>query len=260
MFSNEPRVTYRKNQLGEIICQLRFPEILSIGAKPPVDFQEVIRADYPQYSSRMETPAPKLTGVPGNLTLQNQPATVNYQFVSADGIWRVNLTQKFISLACSRYTSWETFATMLDKPLAAFIQIYKPAYFERIGLRYVNFISRRALDLETVPYRELITEKYLGILGDEQVQEPGVGRSSVDAEFIIRGGCRVKLHAGPGQVHRAGKTDGEVKFIFDQDLFMPGKVAPNLSAPALQTLHAQAWSIFRDAITDQLHDAMEPID
>ena len=258
MFSNEPRVTYRKNQLGEVICQLRFPEILSIGAKPPVDFQEVIRADYPQYSSRMETPAPKLTGVPGNLTLQNQPATVNYQFVSADGIWRVNLTQKFISLACARYTSWEEFAARLDKPLAAFIQVYKPAYFERIGLRYVNFISRKALGLEETPYRELIAEKYAGVLSDENLTEASVGRSSVDAEFAIRGGCRVKLHAGPGQVHRGGKSDGEVKFIFDQDLYMPGKIAPNLSAAALQTLHAQAWAIFRDAITDTLHDAMEP--
>ena len=260
MFSNEPRTTYRKNQLGEVICQLRFPEILAIGAKPPVDFQEAIRADYPQFSTRMETPAPKLTGAPGNMTLQNQPATVNYQFVSADGLWRVNLTQKFISLACVRYGSWEEFAAKLDKPLAAFIQIYKPAYFERIGLRYVNFISRKALSLETTPFRELITEKYLGVMSDEQLMEPSVGRSSVDAEFMIRGGCRVKLHAGPGQVHRAGKTDGEVKFIFDQDLYMPGKVPPNLSAPALQTLHAQAWSIFRDAITDELHDAMEPID
>lgn len=258
MFSNEPRVTYRKNQLGEVICQLRFPEILSIGAKPPVDFQEVIRADYPQYSSRMEAPAPKLTGVPGNLTLQNQPATVNYQFVSADGIWRVNLTQKFISLACARYTSWEEFAARLDKPLAAFIQVYKPAYFERIGLRYVNFISRKALGLEATPYRELIAEKYAGVLSDENLTEASVSRSSVDAEFAIRGGCRVKIHAGPGQVHRGGKSDGEVKFIFDQDLYMPGKIAPNLSAAALQTLHAQAWAIFRDAITDTLHDAMEP--
>ena len=51
-----------------------------------------------------------------------------------------------------------------------------------------------------------------------------------------------------------------MKFIFDQDLYMPGKVAPNLSAPALQTLHALGWSIFRDAITDDLHDAMEPIE
>ena len=258
MYSTEPRVTYRKNQLGEVICQLRFPEILAIGAKPPVDFQEAIRADYPQYSSRMEAPAPKLTGVPGNLTLQNQPATVNYQFVSADGIWRVNLTQKFISLACARYTSWEEFAARLDKPLAAFIQVYKPAYFERIGLRYVNFISRKALGLEATPYRELIAEKYAGVLSDENLTEASVGRSSVDAEFAIRGGCRVKIHAGPGQVHRGGKSDGEVKFIFDQDLYMPGKIAPNLSAAALQTLHAQAWAIFRDAITDTLHDAMEP--
>ena len=95
-------------------------------------------------------------------------------------------------------------------------------------------------------------------MDDEQIAEPHVGRSSVDAEVALRGGCRVKLHAGPGQVHRAGKTDGEVKFIFDQDLYMPGKIAPNLSAPALQTLHALAWSIFRDAITDELHEAMEP--
>ena len=260
MFSTEMRVIYRKNQLGEVICQLRFPEILAIGAKPPVDFQEAIRADYPQYSSRMEAPAPKLTGVPGNMSLQNQPAAINYQFMSADGAWRVNLTQKFISLACCRYTSWEDFAAKLDKPLAAFIQIYKPAYFERIGLRYVNFISRKALSLEGTPFRELIAERYLGILSDEQVAEPTVGRSGVDAEFAIRGGCRVKLHAGPGQVHRAGKSDGEVKFIFDQDLYMPGKIAPNLSAPALQTLHAQAWSLFRDAITDELHDAMEPVE
>lgn len=260
MFSTEPRVTYRKNQLGEVICQLRFPEILAIAAKPPVDFQEAIRADYPRYTSRMESPAPKLTGAPGNMTLQNQPAAINHQFVSADGVWRVNLTSKFICLACARYTGWEEFAAKLDMPLAAFIQIYKPAYFERIGLRYVNFFSRKALGLEGRPYRELFAEKYLGVMADEQVVEPAVGRSGVDAEFAIRGGCRVKLHAGPGQVHRGGKTDGEVKFIFDQDLYMPGSIAPNLSAPALQTLHAQAWSIFRDAITDELHEAMEPND
>ena len=113
MYSTEPRVTYRKNQLGEVICQLRFPEILAIGAKPPVDFQEAIRADYPRYASRMEAPAPKLTGVPGNLQLQNQPAAINHQFVSADGVWRVNLTSKYVSLSCSRYTGWEAFAAKL---------------------------------------------------------------------------------------------------------------------------------------------------
>lgn len=260
MFSTEERVIYEKNQLGEVICQLRFPEILAIGAKPPVDFQEAIRDVFPQYSARKESPAPKVTGTPGNMRLENPEPVTNYQFVSADNVWRVNLTSKFISLACANYTCWEDFARKLDKPLAAFIRVYQPAYFERIGLRYVNFISRKALALEGTPFRELIESRYLGVLAEEELRETNVGRCTVDAELAIRGGCRVKLHAGPGQVRRSGQSDGEVKFIFDQDLFMPGKISPNLSAPALQTLHSQAWSLFRGAITDTLHDAMEPRD
>lgn len=258
MFSQEKRVIYRANQLGEVICQLRFPEILSIGANVPVAFQEAIRSEYPQYSARQEAPAPKITGAPGNLTLENQPSTINYQFVSADGVWRVNLTSKFISLACSRYTCWEDFAKKLDKPLVAFIKTYKPAYFERVGLRYLNFISRKALNLEGTPFAELINSIYLGPLADEEVNEAASARCSIDAELTIRGGCRLKLHAGPGLVKRNNQPDQEVKFIFDQDLFMPGKVPVNMSAGALQTLHAQAFSIFRGAITDSLHDAMEP--
>ena len=258
MFSQEPRCLYRANQLGEVICQLRFPEILTIGANVPVAFQEAIRDEYPQYSAHKENPAPRIIGTPGNLTLENQPSTINYQFVSADGAWRVNLTSKFISLACSRYTCWEDFARRLDKPLAAFIKVYKPAYFERVGLRYLNFISRKALNLEGVPFRDLIAPCYLGPLSDEEVNEAASSRCNVDAELAIRGGCRVKLHAGPGLVKRNGQSDQEVKFIFDQDLFLAGKVPMNMTTGALQTLHAQAYSIFRGAITDTLHDAMEP--
>lgn len=258
MFSEEVRCHYGKNQLGEVICQLRFPRILTIEANAPVDFQEAIRGKFPVYSCRKETPAPKLVGAPNEARLQAQAPTNNYQFVSEDGHWRVNLTDSFISLACNRYTSWEDFAQMLDMPLAAFIRIYRPAFFERVGLRYLNFISRQSLGLDATPWRDLIASPYLGILADEQLAESAAARSTVDAEFAIRGGCRAKIHAGPGLVKRNGAQSNEIHFIFDQDLFMPGKVAVNLSAGALQTLHSQAFSIFRDAITDTLHDAMEP--
>ena len=258
MFSQEERCLYRKSALAEVICQLRFPEILTIGANVPVDFQEAIREDYPRYSSRQEMAAPRITGAPGNLQVQNQPATVNYQFTSADGVWRVNLTSKFISLTCARYTCWEDFAKKLDKPLAAFIKIYKPAYFERVGLRYLNFFSRKELELENLPFRELMHPCWLGPLAEEDVAEAASSRCSVDTELAIRNGCRVKIHAGPGKVKRNGQEDPEVKFIFDQDLYMPGNLPVNLSVGALHTLHAQAYSIFRGAITDTLHDAMEP--
>lgn len=258
MFSNEARCHYRKNQLGEVICQLRFPQILSIETNVPADFQEAIRAAFPGYSCRKETPAPKLVGAPGNMRLEPQQPGNNYQFTSEDGIWRVNLTSTFISLACTRYTSWEDFAKKLDMPLAVFIKIYRPAYFERVGLRYLNFVSRKDLGLENTPFRELFQSQYVGLLGDNEVTETAATRSTVDAEMAIRGGCRVKIHAGPGLVKRGGTEDKEVRFIFDQDLFMPGKVAINLSAGALETLHSQADAIFRGAITDCLHDAMEP--
>lgn len=258
MFSNEARCLLKRNQLGEVICQLRFPEILIIGANPPAEFQDAIRAQFPMYSVRKESPAPKVTGTPGNLSLENVPATTNYQFVSADGNWRVNLTSNFISLSCAKYTSWETFAKYLDKPLAAFIKIYKPACFQRVGLRYLNFISRKDLSLEGVPFRELFQPAYLGLLDEDDVPEHTVGRCNMDAELAIGGGCRVKIHAGPGLIKKNGKADNEVRFIFDQDLFMAGNVPVNHSAAALETLHSQAYSILRGAITDTLFDALEP--
>jgi uncharacterized protein (TIGR04255 family) len=260
MFSQESRCIYRNHQLGDVICQLRFPEILSIGANLPVQFQEAIRAEFPQYSSRKEMPAPKLVGTPGNMRLENQPETINYQFVSADGVCRVNLTSKFISLACRHYTGWEDFAKKLDKPLAAFIKTYRPAYFERVGLRYLNFISRRDLQIEDIPFAELISPCYLGPLGEDDISEQSASRCTVEADLALRGSCRVKLHAGPGKIQRPGpQQDPEVKFIFDMDLYCPGKVEVNYSVGALQMLHSNAYPIFRGAISDRLHRAMEPI-
>ncbi len=258
MLSSGPRCIYRSNQLADVICQLRFPEILTIEANLPAVFQEAIRDTFPQYTSRKELPAPKLTGAPGSLNLQKQEPVTNYQFSSADNLWRVNLTSRFISLACSQYTCWEDFAKQLDKPLAAFIQIYKPAYFERVGLRYLNFISRRELDLEGVPFSALFQPCYLGVLAEEDIMESNVLRSGVDTEVNLRGGCRAKIHAGPGVVKRNGNPDPEVKFIFDQDLYMAGKVPVNVSAGALETLHRQAGSLFRGAITSTLHNALDP--
>lgn len=242
MLSKEARCVYRNNPLADVLCQLRFPQILSIETEVPAAFQEAIRDKFPLFSQRKEGP-------PGR-------QVTNYQFVSTDGVWRVNLTSGFISLACSRYTKWEDFAGMLDQPLAAFIRIYHPAFFERVGLRYLNFISRKKLGLEGVPYRELISPCYLGILAEEDVLETATIRSSVDVDTALRGGCRLKLHAGPGNIKIGNRPDPEVKFVLDMDLYMPGKTEVNYSAGALQTLHSQSYSVFRGAITDTLHDAM----
>ena len=69
----------------------------------------------------------------------------------------------------------------------------------------------------------------------------------------------MKLHAGPGMVQRGNVKDGEVRFILDNDVFMNGKLPVAQCAPALQTVHIQADRLFAGAITQRLHEAMEPL-
>lgn len=250
MFFDRERYLYQKPQLIEVICQLRYPTILSIPARDPVDFQEAIRQEFPQYKRTVERPAPN----PG------QPAqeVVNFQFLSADGLWRVNLTADFIALATSVYTKWEDFAAKLDRILAAFIRVYHPAYFHRVGLRYVNAFSRKALGLEGVPFRELFQPGYLGLLADDDVREESFARSGQDIEMQISGGCRVKMHAGPGMLTKGKVQDSEVRFILDNDVFLTGQTPINQCAPALNTVHVHADRIFAGAMTQRLHEAMLP--
>lgn len=258
MFFETSRVIYNKPQLLEVICQLRFPTILSISAREPAEFQDLIRSTFPRYSRTLEKLPPKVSGQPGSMQLKEQPDVVNYQFLSADGRWKVNLTNHFIALATPAYTRWEDFAAKLDEILAQFISVYHPAFFERIGLRYINAFSRKALGVEDVPFADLIEPGYLGLMGDEDVQEQAFLRVTQEAELHLPGGCQLKLHCGPGMVKRGNVEDKEVKFILDNDIFMNGKVELPHTTAALNTVHTHADRAFRGAITRELHDAMEP--
>ncbi|MBQ3216191.1 MAG: TIGR04255 family protein [Oscillospiraceae bacterium] len=260
MFLDTERVRYNRPQLLEVICQLRFPTILSISAREPAEFQELIRGEFPRYSRNIEKLPPKVMGRPGNMKLQEQPEVVNYQFLSADGRWKVNLTNNFVALATPAYTCWEDFAAKLDAVLAQFIAVYNPAYFERIGLRYINAISRKELELEDVPFSDLIQPGYLGLMAEEDVPERSFIRSMQESEVNLPGGCCLKLHCGPGMVKRNNVDDKEIKFILDNDIFMAGKVEMKHSAAALTTVHTHANRAFRGAITQMLHNAMEPGD
>lgn len=262
LFSNRPRAIYQNAPVHEVICQLRFPVILSINNTDPADFQEAIREDFPQYAKQQDVPAPQITGLGGpNPQVKQQPAVSNYNFLSADGLWKINLTQNFIALSTLRYSGWDTFARELDKPLAEFIRLYKPAYFERVGLRYVNIISREKLELKSTPWTELISGPYMGALAAEDVREEDVLNSAVDVQMKLDSSCQAKIHATPGRLRPArpdAPQDPEVKFIFDMDLSMGGNVPCTLSAGALETLHAHATEVFEGAVTDTLRTAMKP--
>ena len=258
MFRNAPRTIYGKNQIVNVVCHLRFPTILAISAREPDAFQEAVRQEFPRYQRRMEQPAPKLINRNGAVVAEKQEPVLNHSFLSADGDWTINLTSGFIALSSPRYKDWETFAGKLDRVVAAFAQVYQPAWFERVGLRYVNGFSREELGLEDRRWNELLQPAFVGLMDEDDIREGDFLRATQDAEFKARGGCRVRLHAGPGLVKRGGVQEKNPRFILDLDVFMLGRVELAHLTGALQTVHNNAGSVFRSAITDVLHDAMEP--
>ena len=257
LFAPYERFHYVRSPLVEVICQLRFPTILSIGANEPAAFQEAIRKDFPKYMTRQEQLPPKVVKKGNATALEPQKPITNYHFVSEDGRWKLNLTQNFIALSTLSYQRWEDFAARLDQPLAQFIQIYQPAFFERLGLRYVNAISRQRLGLEDQLWDDLIRDHYVGILGQPDVEETEITKCSLDVETPLVGGYRMKVHAGPGLIG-GGKTDKEVKFILDSDFSAAGQLTADSVPAKLEDMHRFALCLFRGAITDELHQAMGP--
>lgn len=254
---NKPFI-YEKQQLIETICQLRFPTILSIDTKEPADFQDRIRAQFPRYICQMDS----VTGPDG------KPQQVrNHNFITADGTYKISLTKDFFALSTMRYPGWEGFAHRLDEPLGQFIQVYKPAYFTRIGLRFLNAFSREKLGLTGRRWNDLLQPQMLGVLDDDGIDEADVVKCAVDVERRLAGPVGLKLHAGPGNIRRTTRTDAglqtvqepETRFILDLDVYAGGNIALGAAAETLEQLHAHADRVFSDAITDTLHDALEPV-
>ena len=245
--------------LGGAICrdQLGTDGFTLWGGYPNGIYYPSRKNEFIPAQTRQEQLPPKVVRKGNTASLEPQKPITNYNFVSQDGRWKLNLTQNFIALSTVGYQRWEDFATRLDQPLAQFIQIYQPAYFERIGLRYVNAVSRQRLGLEGQLWDDLIQSQYIGILGEPDVEESEIAKCSLEVDTPLVGGYRMKLRTGPGLVG-GGKTDKEVKFVLDADFSTAGKMTAEAVPEKLERMHRFAVCFFQGAITKELHEAMGP--
>jgi len=256
MNPNIPACKYEKNQLVNVICQLRFPRILAIGTREPAEFQDAVRSEFPLFNVKLESVPPKLVTQDGGVAQLKQEPVKNYGFRTADGSAIINLTDSFVSLSVKSYTTWEAFAASLDKMAAAFCSIYKPAYFERVGLRYINAFSRQELEIPNAKWSDLIEPRYAGLLAD--LPENDFSKCSQDAELHLHGGFNAKIHCGPGMIKRGGVPDPSPRYVLDFDLFVSGQLLPQHLSVSLLNMHDHASRLFRDAITEELHNALQP--
>ena len=175
LFPETPRVIYQENPLVEVICQLRFPLLLRIDTEPPADFQEALREEYPKL--KVEKSLGINISVQGNIPPPG-PTGLKYEFASEedDPIWKVVLANNFLALTTQRYQRWEEFRERLEKLITTLVEIYRPNFFTRIGLRYQDLIVRSKLGLKDYSWTDLLEPPHCG----------GVGQSD-DARWRARG-------------------------------------------------------------------------
>jgi uncharacterized protein (TIGR04255 family) len=257
-FPEAPREIYEKNPIEEVICQLRFPTILKIDAEPPAAFQESVRAAYPFYVHRPPLNLP--TGLPAELasTIAAQlpwgTGASAHEFTSKDEKWILALTRDFLALTCRQYDRWENFKDHLCESLHALTNLYAPAFFTRIGLRYRDLIRRSSSDLQNVTWSELLQDRIAGVLSSPQVSDD-VERSA--QQFQIRlPEDRGRLLANHGTVF--DDSTKELCYVIDADFFQDKQTEPPDALECLDFLHHDARLFFRWCIKDRLHVAMRP--
>ncbi len=259
-FPEVSRVIYRKNPLNQVICQLRFPPILRIDTELPAPFQERIQNVFPEFEEgtewKMELPKNIVGPMPSETYQQILQSTgnKNYVFISEDGEWRVNLTRTFIALTTNKYYRWEEFRDKLGVPLDAFLEVYSPSHFTRVGLRYIDVIKRSMLNFDGIEWKELLKPYVIGVIGSGDVG------NNVD-DFESR--SEINLEEGQGRVRMITKLfndpeNGEVCFAIDSDFFYGKKTSPDMVIDKLVFFNSRSSRLIQWVVTPRLHQAMEP--
>ncbi|MDR1289687.1 MAG: TIGR04255 family protein [Planctomycetaceae bacterium] len=260
-FKEVRRVVYNKNPLAQVISQVRFPRILAINEKQPAEFQERLRQEYPLFDVSVEQ-LHRLTFDSAQSKLQDAPSDMinNYSFTSDDGKQIVNLASTFLSTATSNYTNWDNFFLQLKKPLQALNEIYKPVFFERVGLRYIDIFQRSILGLDNSQWDDLIEPFALCFLSNKNVKSDVVGYSST-SEIKLNNDANARIITALGYVgnNDHNEKNRELSFIVDTDLYF-GKVDLQSVENALVELHGYSTKIIRSIIKEKLHKAMEPVE
>ncbi len=259
LFPESERVLYNKNPLVEVICQFRFPTILRIREGQLADFQDIIRKDYPAYSEQEPSFAVPPQIPKEFVTIVEQmsmpPGLVTRRFSTKDSKRFISLRDEFMALAETKYERWESFREEIVKAENALRRVYEPAFYSRVGLRYRDIISRRNLELTNVGWPDLIKTHIIAELGDKNVS---------DAILRIQTRVIIKIPDIPnGQIALnhgliiPNGSDEECYFI-DADFSVERKEGVDEPFKILDKFNRLAGQLFRWAITERLHSAMEP--
>ena len=254
LFPDKPRVVYGKRPTEEVICQLRFPTILRIEAEPPIAFQDRVRGQYPVLTEKKHDFLPIPQQMMSLLGVDFRVGKPAFEFASEDGKWKFTLAGDFVALTTSEYERWETFKEHLALPFEGLLEIYKPAFFTRVGLRYRDVIKRSELGFKDVPWSDLLEPPVAGALSVKEISQ-AVTQAAKEVTFNLPSNCgQLRILHGLG----TSRGNQETCYVIDADFFTENKTETKDAQDILDKYHTEARLCFQWCITPKLHDALDP--
>lgn len=235
-FGEHDDVVFEHAPLVTVLCQVRFPPVLSLMTAAGVaGFQTALREEYPtllppQRSASVEL-GPQSVGVEASAPV--------WKLSDAGGQWTVGLAVDFVSLESPNYTNITDFLTRFARVLKVLRRTVRPADSLRVGLRKVNFLEAPESQ-QTTSFLRMVRPELLGPLAVEQFPAPVSGFFS-QLQFADQDNLLVVRYGLQVQQERPG-------FVLDMDYFTerPNEVS---DAPGLMQLLRH----FSDGMTSFFH-------
>jgi uncharacterized protein (TIGR04255 family) len=258
-FPTSEREVYEVNPLNEVICQIRYPTILKVAAERPFEFQDAVRGSYPLYEEK--TPS---IGLPPQLQegiiqlmaalpLPVPPGLREHHFFTEDRASSISLTQEFIAVIESDYTRWEDFRGSIKESEETFHKIYQPAFYQRVGLRYVDILAREKFGMTDAPWSHLLNQSLIGMLGDvilhDEVRELTT-EVLLSIPNVQDGFVRIKHGLATDQ------SSNEQVYLIDSDFFTNRRSDSDGALYDLDIFNRLGGYLFRWATTPELRNAL----
>jgi uncharacterized protein (TIGR04255 family) len=203
------------------LCQLKFPVIASI--LDPIriaPFQDLLTNEYP--SMHQETNTVVAVGPQGPITSEGSPM---WRLKDAEGVWNVAIAPDFVALETSTYQSRDNFVDRWRVVIEAFGEIFEPASYERLGVRYVNRLRDDVVPKDE--WKALIRDEVYGALA---IPMPDEGQISVCISQVL-------MSIGPTQVQARW-----------------GLVPPNITVlPNVEPTPAEGWLLDIDVYSAEVN-------
>jgi uncharacterized protein (TIGR04255 family) len=219
---------------------------------------------YPWYEEQKSPSGLPTAGLPKELAdllaaapfpIPPMPQVPEHHFSVEDRGRSISLTQEFIAVLEHNYSQWEKFREEVQLAEHILKDTYAPAFYNRVGLRYIDVLDRHNVGLSDTPWSELLNASFIGILGDcnlaDDVEEwhvetllkiPDVDQSQV----LLRHG-----------LYRTEEDDEQI-YVIDADFHTNRRNQTDDVFEALDKFNKWGGHLFRWVTTDKLREALGP--